>query len=233
MMGLWAVVPAAGASRRMASKVPKQYATIAEEAVLEHTLRRLLAHPDILGIVVALDPSDEYTATVPSLNNPRVSTVSGGAERADSVLSGLNVLTTRAQAEDWVIVHDAARPCLPLLDLERLIGYVNEHRCGAILAEPSVDTIKQVDNEGQIVGTLDRAHLWRAQTPQMFRLHELRAALASCLARGDVITDEASAMESGDFSVNVVAGSACNIKITVAEDLTLAEMYLQSQLRVG
>lgn len=231
MTRLWAIVPAAGTGRRMAAEAPKQYLRVAGAPILEHTLQRLLASADISGIVVAVDPNDHHIDSINSISDPRVSTTAGGAERADSVLAGLLALSAIAAPRDWVLVHDAARPCLPLKDLNQLIAEAREHDCGAILAQPIVDTIKQADDQGLVVTTLDRAQLWRAQTPQMFRLSELQAALKESLKRGDVITDEASAMERAGFPVRVVPGPACNLKITIPEDLNLAEFYLQALSR--
>jgi 2-C-methyl-D-erythritol 4-phosphate cytidylyltransferase len=231
MTRLWAIVPAAGAGRRIASDVPKQYLMVAGAPILEHTLQRLLACADISGIVVAVDPHDHHVDGISSISDPRVSTTAGGAERADSVLAGLLALSSIAAPRDWVLVHDAARPCLPLKDLNQLIAEAREHDCGAILAQPIVDTIKQADDQGLVVTTLDRSQLWRAQTPQMFRLSELQTALKESLKRGDVITDEASAMERAGFPVRVVPGPVCNLKITIPEDLNLAEFYLQALSR--
>ena len=229
MSSLWAVVPAAGSGRRMASEVPKQYLPVAGEALLEHTLRALLACPDVRGLVVALDPSDRRADTLASLADPRVMRTTGGAERADSVLAGLNALAEIAPGNDWVLVHDAARPCLPVADLKRLIDTAKGHEGGAILAQPCSDTIKQVDEQGRVITTLDRSTLWRAQTPQMFPLHALRDALAAAIEEGAHITDEASAMERAGYSVAVVEGPACNIKVTVPADLSIAEAYLTAQ----
>lgn len=231
MTRLWAIVPAAGAGRRIASDVPKQYLMVAGAPILEHTLQRLLACADISGIVVAVDPQDHHVDGISSISDPRVSTTAGGAERADSVLAGLLALSSVAAPRDWVLVHDAARPCLPLKDLNQLIAEAREHDCGAILAQSIVDTIKQADDQGLVVTTLDRSQLWRAQTPQMFRLSELQTALEVSLKRGDVITDEASAMERAGFPVRVVPGPVCNLKITIPEDLNLAEFYLQALSR--
>jgi len=224
---IWAIVPAAGSGRRMAAEVPKQYLNVAGLPILEHTLRLLLSCPDIRGLVVVLDPSDRRADSLESLSDPRVGRASGGAERADSVLSGLKVLEAEAGWDDWVLVHDAARPCLPLADLKRLIDYVEQHQVGAILAQPSVDTMKRVNGKGRVAKTLDRNKIWRAQTPQMFRLRDLHDALSACLAAGLEITDEANAMELQGHKVQVVEGPACNIKVTVPEDLALAALYLR------
>jgi len=228
MGSLWAIVPAAGSGRRMAAEVPKQYLRIAGQPLLEHTLKALLACPDIRGVVVVLDPSDRRADEVTSLADPRVLRASGGAERVDSVLAGLISLETMAAGDDWVLVHDAARPCLPVADLKRLIDRVAITGIGALLAQPCTDTIKRVDDSMVVQDTLDRADLWRAQTPQMFRLQDLRAALESALSQGAVVTDEASAMERAGYPVEIVEGPACNIKVTVPEDLGMAEYFLNN-----
>lgn len=230
MSSIWAIVPAAGSGRRMAAEIPKQYLSVGGLPILEHTLRALLACSDIRGVVVVLDPSDRRADSLESLSDPRVNRAAGGAERVDSVLAGLKVLMTEASWDDWVLVHDAARPCLPVTDLKRLIKHVEHHNVGAILAQPSVDTIKRVNSKGRVVKTLDRTKLWRAQTPQMFRLRDLHDALVVSLSEGLIVTDEASAMELQGHTVHVVEGPASNIKVTIPEDLELAALYLQSKL---
>jgi 2-C-methyl-D-erythritol 4-phosphate cytidylyltransferase len=162
-----------------------------------------------------------------------VRTTTGGEQRADSVLAGLACLDGRAADSDWVLVHDAARPCLCADDLQRLISAVRGSDIGGILAEPVVDTVKRASADGLVEATLDRDRLWRAQTPQMFRLGELRSALQRALAAGEAITDEASAMEHAGFPVQLVRGSPANLKVTVAEDLALAAWYLQQRTDDG
>src|SRR5690606_1925536 len=127
--------------------------------------------------------------------DPRVSTVTGAAERSGSVLAGLDALAGEAAPQDWVLVHDAARPCVQAADIDRLMDAVMASGVGGLLAEPVVDTVKLADAQGRVEATLDRSRLWRAQTPQMFRLHELRAALHTAAADGVAVTDEAGAME--------------------------------------
>ena len=230
MSGLWAVVPAAGSGRRMASDLPKQYLEVAGRTLLEHSLDALLACSEIRGLAVALGSDDERADQIASFTDPRVFRTVGGAERADSVLAGLDCLSDTAEENDWVLVHDAARPCLPLADLQRLISRVIETDVGGLLAERCIDTIKRVDADGRVISTLDRNELWRAQTPQMFRIGELRGALEQCLAAGQV-TDEASAMERCGYSVQIVEGSSCNLKVTVPSDIPLVEFYLSAQSR--
>ena len=229
MTSVWGVIPAAGSGRRMAAEVPKQYLEIAGTTLLEHTVQALLACPDLRGLAVVLDPSDRRADSLSSLSDARVMRVAGGAERADSVLAGLDRLADVAGADDWVLVHDAARPCLPVAVAKSLIDTVLSANVGAILAQPMTDTVKRVDDERRIVETLDRDTLWRAQTPQMFRLQELRRALREAIEGGVWVTDEAMVMEAAGFPVQVVEGPASNIKVTVPEDLRLAELFLASQ----
>jgi 2-C-methyl-D-erythritol 4-phosphate cytidylyltransferase len=153
--------------------------------------------------------------------------VAGGAERCDSVLAGLDALTGQTPERGWVLVHDAARPCVLTADIARLIGEVSAREVGGILAEPIVDTVKQAGEDGLVSRTLDRSRLWRAQTPQMFRLGLLREALLQAAREGLALTDEASAMEAAGHPVQLVAGSSSNLKVTVPEDLALARFYLQ------
>lgn len=224
---LWGVVPAAGIGQRMGAACPKQYLPLAGATVIEHSVQALLDHPRIERVVVALQANDERAARLPLLSNPRVLRAQGGAERCDSVLSALSALQKFAYDEDWVLVHDAARPCVSAADIVALVARTLESGQGAVLAQPVLDTLKQVDVEGRVTTTVDRQQFWRAQTPQMFRFAELRSALQRALAQGQVITDEASAMEWAGYPVQVVEGSASNIKITRPGDLELAAYYLQ------
>ncbi|MGS3141063.1 2-C-methyl-D-erythritol 4-phosphate cytidylyltransferase [Aeromonas sanarellii] len=221
--GLTAIVPAAGIGSRMGAECPKQYLSLAGKCILEHTLERLLSHPAIARVIVALAPHDRWFETLAVAADPRVWRVEGGSERAWSVLNGLHV----AQGE-WVLVHDAARPCLTHGDLDRLIA--TAMACdGAILGSRVRDTMKRTDAAGNILATVDREQLWHALTPQMFPTGPLRRALEEGLALGAAITDEASAMERAGFAVRMVEGRADNIKVTRPEDLSLAELYLQQQ----
>lgn len=219
----WGVMAAAGTGTRMAAAHPKQHLEIAGKSLLQHSLDALLAIAAVEAVVVALGADD---ARASGLAGPRVHLAVGGARRADSVLAALRALQEFAHADDWVLVHDAARPCLSAADGERLVTTVQATGIGALLAEPVVDTIKRVAADGRVLGTLDRSELWRAQTPQMFRLGELADALERALQAGAEITDEASAMEWAGHPVAVVPGSARNLKVTVADDLALAAFYL-------
>lgn len=224
----WAVVPAAGVGKRMGGSVPKQYLNIAGQPVLQHTLERLLAVERISGVVVALSADDGYWPDLPASTHARVIRAKGGQERADSVLSALNTLSLQASPEDWVLVHDAARPCVTVADINRLIDTLTAHAVGGILAVPVSDTLKQVESF-TVTATVDRTHIWRAQTPQMFRLDALRQALVLAREHGLVVTDEASALELQGYRPAIVEGRADNIKITHPEDLILATFYLEQQ----
>ncbi|PTP01378.1 2-C-methyl-D-erythritol 4-phosphate cytidylyltransferase [Vibrio splendidus] len=219
-----AVVPAAGVGSRMKADRPKQYLQIHGKTILEHTLEKLLSHPQVSKIVVAVSDDDPYYPELPLNLNPQVIRVSGGTERADSVLSALDYITQQ-QLSDWVMVHDAARPCIQLSDIDKLISGAMTHDVGAILAAPVRDTMKR-GAQGQIEHTVDRVDLWHALTPQMFRSKPLRKVLSEVLQQGVSITDEASAFEWKGLSPALIAGRSDNFKITQPEDLALAEFYL-------
>ena len=223
----WAVLPAAGIGSRMGGELPKQYREVAGATIFEHSLRALLKCRQITAVVVALHAQDCHAAALAILADSRVQTVVGGMQRSDSVQAGLQALSKQAAPDDWVLVHDAARPCLPAQDTQRLITQVIASGTGGILAEPVVDTVKQAGADGLVAATLDRSSLWRAQTPQMFRLGELRRALDQAMQQGLEITDEASAMEMAGYPVQLVVGSSRNLKVTVPADLELAAWYLQ------
>lgn len=216
-----AIVPAAGVGSRMAADRPKQYLTLAGSTVLEQTLLRLLAHPDLTRIMVATAEHDAWFAQLPLARHPRIVRVKGGRERADSVLNALLQVDT-----DQVLVHDAARPCLHRTDLDAVMAAGLQPQ-GAILASRVRDTMKRGNGEGAITTSVARDELWHALTPQCFKTDTLRQALAEALAAGIPITDEASAMEWAGFHPQLVEGRADNIKITRPEDLALAGFFLQ------
>lgn len=224
---LHAVIPAAGIGSRMDAAFPKQYLSIADRTLLEYSVGTLLRTPGITSITLALHPEDTLAAGLPLLDDPRVTSVIGGDERADSVLTALRAVP--GDPADWVLVHDAARPGLQVADVLRLVEVVTAKGEGAILAEPVVDTVKQADVSGRVEKTLDRNALWRAQTPQMFRLGQLIAALDAAIGKGLKVTDEASAMELAGHPVQLVPGSPANLKVTRPEDLKLAAWYLSRQ----
>ena len=222
----WGVIPAAGTGSRMAAELPKQYMKLAGSTVLEHSLAALLQCDFIASVVIALNSNDTHAKTLPGLRDSRVLLTTGGKHRSDSVLAGLKALETLASPQDWVLVHDAARPCVSPADIARLAQRVFEAGRGGILALPVLDTVKRSDSDNNVVETPPREHLWYAQTPQMFRLGRLRAALENVRINAFSVTDEASAMELAGEGVQLVTGSADNLKITFPEDLALAEFYL-------
>ncbi len=236
---LWAVLPAAGVGRRMGGATPKQYLDLAGRAVIDHALDLFIADPRIQGVVVALGRSDGYWESTAYAAHPKVTRAHGGAERCHSVLNALECLASRAEAADWVLVHDAARPCLRSADLDLLIETLREDPVGGLLGIPVRDTMKRAgaqDRSGKqdrVGETLDRSALWHAFTPQMFRLGPLCAALRDALTAQDLVTDDASAMERVGQAPRLVEGHADNIKITRADDLLLARFYLQQQGRIG
>ena len=227
----WAVIPAAGSGRRMGSDRPKQYLSLAGRRVIEHTLARIAGHRAIAGTVVALSPGDPYWPEVALPQGERVERVDGGTERCHSVLNALARLAELGDEADWVLVHDAARPCLRVEDIDHLIGSLRDHPVGGLLALPVADTLKRGNDQAEVEQTVDRSHMWRALTPQMFRLGPLRRALGEALAQDKLVTDDASAMEQAGFRPLLVQGHGDNIKITHPADLALAELYLQQQAR--
>ena len=222
----WVVIPAAGAGRRMGDvSVPKQYLPLHGRTVLEHAAAPFLADPDCLGLVFALAADDAYFPRLPLAIEPKVATTIGGAERRDSVLAGLLSLTGRVSDDPWVLVHDAARPCLTSSAIRAVIAAAQADGEGAILALRMSDTVKRADAEGRIEATVPREALWRAQTPQAFRLHRLIAALRHC----PHATDEASAIEAVGGRARLVPGSPDNLKITEAADLVSARRILAGE----
>jgi len=224
---IWAVVPAAGVGKRMQADKPKQYLPLAGKTVIEQTLTRLLQANVFSAIAVAISKEDPYWPELASSRHKKIITANGGQERADSVLSALQSLNQQAAETDWVLVHDAARPCLTVADIHLLINTLKDERVGGILALSSHDTLKKVDQQ-QIIETIDRTTIWRALTPQMFRYGLLKQALEK--TKGNpVVTDEASAIEIQGLQARIVEGRADNIKITRPEDLALAEFYRELQ----
>lgn len=219
--GIVAIVPAAGVGKRMQSAVPKQYLTIENKTLLEHTVHYLLEHPAISKVVIAISAEDAYFHSTSLSGNTRVVIATGGGERADSVLAGLE-----ATDAEWVMVHDAARPCVRHDDIDALIAAAVSHNDGAILAAPVRDTMKRGNAESGIETTVCREQLWHALTPQMFRRTQLLEALKSALEKSLNVTDEASAIELAGGAPKLVAGRADNIKVTQPEDLALASFFL-------
>ena len=217
------VVPAAGVGRRMGAQIPKQYLTISTQTVLEHTLSRLLEVDCLNNIIVVLGAEDEYFKDLAISSHPRLKLALGGKERGDSVLNGLKLATT-----DFVLVHDAARPCVLVSDIKALVLQCTDDN-GGILAAPLCDTIKRASPDHRIAATVPRDGLYRAFTPQNFKRELLIKAYEEAAQKHLVLTDEASAMEALGYEPRLIRGDAMNIKITEPSDLALAEFYLSCQ----
>lgn len=225
---LWAIIPAAGSGRRFSQHELKQYQLIQDLTVLEHTVARLNQLP-LAGYVLAISKDDHFAKTLNFSAPHKAHFCFGGAERVDSVLNALNYLVEIADPEDWVFVHDAARPCVSLECLTALVEAAVQNKCSAILATPVRDTLKRVEQGQQIAQTVSRNSLWQAQTPQISTLNTLKRSIEIALQNDINITDEASALEFVGEQVQVVMGRSNNIKITYAEDLDLARLIIQSQ----
>lgn len=228
---IWCVIPAAGVGQRFGGSVPKQYQSFAGQPLLRRTMERIAAHPWIAGLVVVLSEQDGWWDGAVVCEGKPVRTAIGGEQRCHSVLAGLDRLAGTVDAADWVLVHDAARPCLPLSDLTRLIEEGSAHPCGAILASAVRDTLKR-GADRDIETTVPRERLYRALTPQLFRLGELRELLRRAIADPALLprlTDEASAFELAGRSVGITEGSEQNLKVTLPADLAFAEVIWQQQ----
>ncbi len=224
----WLIVPAAGIGQRMQAGIPKQYLRINSRFILDITLSRLLDSAEFAGCMVPLNAADRWWPDTEASRDRRIQTCTGQSERSGSVLSALHALSGQARDHDWVLVHDAARPCVHPGDVARLTDSLSSHPVGGLLAAPVTDTLKKAGpgELPEVLDTEDRSRLWRALTPQMFRYSMLVSALEQALARGEKITDESSAMEfSGNMPV-LVEGRPDNIKITVPADLDLAGFIL-------
>lgn len=225
----WGLVPAAGGGKRMGAGIPKQYLPLAGQPMLQHTLQRMLGWGFLEKILVALPASDEHWRRLPAASDERVLAITGGEERCDSVLAGLDALSGMAESRDWVLVHDAVRPCVTAESVDRLRGELRGDELGGLLALPITETVKRGDDVGRAQETVDRTGLWLAQTPQMFRYEVLRAALRDAILARQPVTDEAAAIELAGLHPLLVPGDPFNIKITRPQDLALAE----AQLRQG
>ena len=241
-MHYWLVMPAAGASQRFHGDTPKLYAPLAGRTVIEWALAPFLADSRCAEVVVALAPDDNgwarlgaHGGAAHAPRSPAMSVVTGGAQRSLSVRRALAALEGRAGAEDWVLVHDAARPCLDPQDLERLLGQLAQHALGGLLAVRAADTLKRAREAAgpapvpEVAQTVDRTGLWRALTPQMFRYARLCQALDVAHAGGRFPTDESQALEWQGEHPALVEGHASNLKITTAADLLLAASVLQAR----
>ncbi|MFY0642661.1 MAG: 2-C-methyl-D-erythritol 4-phosphate cytidylyltransferase [Bermanella sp.] len=223
---LYAVVPAAGIGSRMQADRPKQYLSILNKTILEHTLHQLLGFPAFKQIILPIASHDEFFTGLEISKHAKITTCSGGAERFESVLNGLTkLLAIGAKESDWVMVHDVARPCISQQDIESLFEQRNEQ--GAILGMQVRDTMKRCDETGRIITTVERDNLWHALTPQMAPIGLLKTCIETCIKEKHNITDEASALEYCGHRPVMVAGHPSNIKVTRPDDLILAQVFLQ------
>ncbi|HKJ18908.1 MAG TPA: 2-C-methyl-D-erythritol 4-phosphate cytidylyltransferase [Xanthomonadales bacterium] len=222
-VSIHALIPAAGLSERFGAELPKQYSSLLGQSVLAHSIEALSHHPSIRNVTVILAEDDARFDSLVRPLFPDVSTVTGGASRAHSVLNGLRHIQAQDNSADYALVHDAARPCIGQSQLDDLIIAGLACDDGAILAIPVSDTIKKADQDNLIEQTVDRNHLWQAQTPQMFPVQRLLDALEASLDGLEPPTDESSAMEMQGARPQLVMGSSSNIKITTAQDLIIAE----------
>jgi 2-C-methyl-D-erythritol 4-phosphate cytidylyltransferase len=227
------VIPAAGVGKRMQAQCPKQYLTFLGKTLLEHTVERLLLHPQIVKVIIALGAQDQYFPQLALAKNPQVTTVIGGKERVDSVLAGLKSINS--DQFPWVLVHDAARPCVSHQDIDNLISTCLCNDIGGLLATPVRDTMKRAyasehnKTQNLVKCTAQRVGLWHALTPQMYRTIELKNAIERALASTQEITDESSAIELSGLASQLIEASSDNLKITRPDDLALAEFILMKQ----
>src|SRR5574343_479251 len=226
----FAIVPAAGSGSRFGAERPKQYLDLLGRPLIFHTLQALTTHPDIERVWVVLSPDDSWWPEFDwSPLGAKLETVRcGGATRAESVTNGLRAAAMVAAPDDWVLVHDAARPCLSQAMLDALIGALADDPVGGLLAIPVADTLKRADGEQRVASTEPRDGLWQAQTPQMFRYGELEKSLQNEIS----VTDEASAIEAAGLKPRLVRGDSTNLKVTYPADLPLAAMILRARKRL-
>lgn len=233
MNRIWVIIPAAGIGSRMLSDIPKQYLKLNDLTVIEHTISAFDSNPNISEIIVAVSPEDEYWPKIKIKSEKPLHQIHGGRERCFSVLNALKFLKDKAAPADWILVHDAARPCLSDDDLNLLLNELKNDEVGGILAIPVRDTMKSSvasDNEQFLINqTLNRDELWHALTPQMFRYQILYDAIESALNKNELVTDESSALELAGYQPRLIEGHADNIKITRPEDLALAAFFLRQQ----
>lgn len=226
----FALIPAAGIGARLGAACPKQYLTLAGKPMLQHVLETFAATSAIARVFVVVGAEDGYIrdlmAEAPALAQRVTILPCGGPTRHESVLNGLQALRPDVSESDWILVHDAARPGITVSLIEGLIAALRDDETGGLLAVPVVDTLKRAAAGNRCAATIPRADLWAAQTPQMFRYALLRTALAEALRKGMPVTDDASAVEALGLHPKLVEGSARNIKVTMPEDVRLAELYL-------
>ena len=226
-----AIIPAAGVGKRMGVNIPKQYLSINDKPILSHTLSAFLEHPKVDKVIVAISKEDDYFAELDEKCHPKLIQTIGGIERADTVLAALKHAIKIGIKDAWVLVHDAARPCITHVDIDLMLEARKQFPQGAILAMPVRDTMKRSSEGNLISKTVCREQLWHAMTPQMFPIKSLHDNLTCALSEGVSITDEASAMEWAGINPGLVAGRPDNIKVTHAEDLQLARLFIEQHKR--
>jgi 2-C-methyl-D-erythritol 4-phosphate cytidylyltransferase len=232
MSDIYALIPAAGSGSRMGSEVPKQYQALAGMPLIQHAIDVLCMHALVQQVFVVLAPQDDYFkrydwATYHGRLEPLYC---GGTTRAASVLNGLVAIAGALQPDDWLLVHDAARPCLSAGLIDRLLKELEDDDVGGILAVPVADTLKRADTAQRITATVSRDALWQAQTPQMFRYGLLLEALRRAHSqKPERVTDEASAIEQLGLNPRLVMGSVSNVKVTWPEDMRFAEIFLNAR----
>ncbi len=213
----------------MGSTTPKQYLSLLDKPLISHTVGRLCGFEAFSKVFVAVASDDVFYTQIVELKHPAVRLVKGGEERCHSVFNALHELMKIADPDDWVLVHDVARPCVRISDIENLINRLQGHPVGGLLGAPVHDTMKRTSPDGRVEHSVPRELLWHAYTPQMFRLGMLHDALSAVFQNGLVVTDEAQAMEMAGYLPLMVEGAADNIKVTRPQDLPLAEFYIQQQ----
>ena len=228
-MRIWAIVPAAGIGLRYRSTTPKQYLPLCGMPVVLHSIERLLELEEIEELFVVLSPEDTCWLQL-DYSHPKLKTTLGGSERSQSVNHALKALSGKADKDDWILVHDAVRPCVHQPDLRKLIDSIRDEDIGGLLAYPLSDTVKEVDGNLYVRKTIAREKLWSAMTPQIFRYGLLRKAYEEASLANLSFTDEASAVEFLGLSPKIVHGEKTNIKITHADDMILAESIIKGRL---
>ncbi len=222
----WVIIPAAGTGQRFGSDLPKQYLPLCGKSILEHTLDKFLNSLKINKVILALNPDDPFSSQLNlSGHHEKIIFTTGGETRCHSVYAGLQAIADLASPQDFVLVHDAVRPCITLNDIDKLIHQVGTHAVGGILGSRVRDTLKYGNQQNEIINTFSRENIWHALTPQMFRYKLLYEALNERIKNNHPVSDEAAAIEALGLVPIIVEGRSDNIKITFPEDLILAEKY--------
>ena len=227
---IWAIIPAAGVGRRMARSQPKQYLKLKGKTIIEHSLRQISRCSAVSGIVVGIAEDDDYWDKFEIKNKKLLGVYKGGTQRIHTVLNGLDFLSEWAGEDDWVMVHDAVRPCVCVEDVNKLVKQAMQSNRSAILASPVIETVKKINSDDEIETTLNREHLMLAMTPQLFPIKLLQQALRCAIDKAILSTDESAAVELLGLQPLAITGQRSNIKITTAEDLQIADLFLTDQI---